>query len=177
MTSMSRMEDDSGWTWLERPLVSLAQRIPRRSFLGKAGAGLLGAVGITVLERGLPLLEPEAAEASDCADTGCSGAEWCGLCGRRCNNSNCQGTATSCPSGTTKAGYWSACCCFPFIGGCLRSVVRYYDCCKGSGTHCNAPRCCNRISPPCTKTPTGAYCTPSKPVYWCTIYFSTGTAC
>jgi hypothetical protein len=184
--------EEKGWTPFEKSLVSLAQRVPRRSFMRKVGAGVLAGLGVSILEQNWPNFAPDPALASQCGDSffGCAGSQcpgctanesgvWCGLCGVRCNNSDCGGTATSCPGFAPQAGGWTACCCVPFINGCLRLTVTYYDCCKTvPGNPCPGPKCCNSddvVSPQpaghgaCPKgVLTEAYCGGSP--YWCTFY-------
>lgn len=185
---LSKQHEPGGSGFLEKPLIRLAQKISRRSFVGTAAGALMGAVGIVVIERPFPpgkVTQVSAYHDSyPCNDSGCgssggcsgSVSVWCGLCGRRCDNNCSDGTATVCPTGTTKVGFWTRCCKVFNSSPPVCKIIRYYDCCKDEGTHCGTTRCCNR--PGCSSgTPGADYCDATNPQYYCTVYQITNTDC
>ena len=90
----------------------LAERSPRRSFLGKAGRGLVASsVGGTAALA----LFAESAYAGGC---GCYGSESV-TCG-------CLTGANTCPSGTCQCGCWTT--CSAFCTGC--NNTNWCDCCN-----------------------------------------------
>jgi hypothetical protein len=104
----------------------MAARISRRSFVGRAGLGLVAA---SMGGAGTALLFPEVAEAHTCpSGCNCSESVTCvALTG-----------VNGCPSGTCECGCWtvSDCTRCPGQPNCVKS---WCDCC--GGTYCNPHPC------------------------------------
>src|SRR5215471_17348082 len=111
--SNTQTTDDDAVTWLTR---WLAERTPRRSFLGKVGRGLVAsAVGGTAALS----VFSESALASSC------GYDHSVTCG-------CLTGHSGCPSGTCECGCWQTCGSRCPCGGSGNNVVNWCDCCSTS---------------------------------------------
>ncbi|GEM_PF-6135834 len=136
----------------------LSSRMTRRSFIAQAAKLALAATGISVVGEHLARFTPTAEAGSHtCADS-----LWCGLCGTRCNDTACGGTAgLPCPSGSWQGNSWSFCC---LLDGISSFVIDYIDCCGASncGTKCwgNCPQndWCSGAFYKCTVARVGAAC-------------------
>lgn len=134
---------------------SLASTFSRRSFLGKLGAGAVGAAGGS-MTAGF------RAESAHAVDTACG----CTNCGYSVQCESYGASGSNCPSGSCKCGYWLQC------AGCNGHYKRFQDCCCGcsAGCHCRDgwPSCCYTA-------PYGSCngCTRVK----CRQIFCTSTAC
>jgi len=121
---------------VERASRWLAERTPRRSFIGYVGRASLAAAGGGALAA---TLFKETAFAITC---GCGGDGNSVTC-------NClAGSTNSCPNGTCQCGAWVDC---NQSAPCYPKKTRYTDCCDLSGcaTQCvdgcgQYPKCCNK---------------------------------
>jgi hypothetical protein len=137
----SRLEGLASWTSR-----GLAQRVTRRSALGRLGRGAvalsLGGAGVAFLAEEASAHNVNTCNSCDTNNANCSPCCY--------NNSVTCGTLTgnygSCPSGSYDCGYWeytdSSC-------GTANNLRRWTDCCgscsEGSIGRCigGAPTCCN----------------------------------
>ena len=142
----------------DRLIAGFADRVTRRSFLGRCTRTLFWASGITVLTLPANRLGVRKADASHV----CNDALWCGLCGVAC--SEC-GVAHQCPSGTSRGSTgWPRCCCFP---DSFCSVIRYYDCCSNGQFFCGGD--CDNNCPQDTWCPAAPW-----DDYYCTVAVAQG---
>lgn len=143
----------------------MARRTTRRSFLTQAGRLTLAMVGISVVGDHIGRFTPSA----EATNHTCNDEVWCGLYGRRCNDSACGGGVSTCPNGYGDGGSWTACCNVAGNG----TLIRYIDCCSQDdatqpcGTLCQGPwqpNWCGMIEPGlqlyyrCTKIQTIGTC-------------------
>jgi methylamine dehydrogenase light chain len=142
-----------------RVLDSFAQRVTRRSMLGRISKFTLTVMGVSVV----PLLPLDRVVRSvEAQGSGCQIWQLCGIWGRRCHTCACSsGTNQSCPKCTWQGGSWSSCCPVRTSGGTLtgeRRTVQYIDCCgqqgstscNGDASTCHAAETChgNDMDPP-----------------------------
>ncbi len=121
---------DGGFEHLAR---GLAQRTPRRSFLGKAGTVLLALAGAATLD---PVLPWDRRISTVAAQGECGAWQYCGMHGHPC--SGCGGSDSSCPGGCTEGSSWTYCCTYP--GTSCTYYYTYRDCC-GSCSSCSNSFC------------------------------------
>lgn len=128
-------------TWMDRAteagVRNVAQTTGRRSFLAKAGLGLVGATLLPVLpfDRSGSGMAHAAGQASD--EYACDYWRYCALDGNLCNS--CGGTLTQCPPGSEVSKVsWVGTCTNPSDGKAY--LVSYNDCCGRSECD-NSPFC------------------------------------
>lgn len=123
----------------------LSQTTTRRSFVGRVGKLTLAIVGIQVVVHG-PVLRVPGPEVNPAEAVGpCGDWRWCGLCGTRCNNPECNGGIEFCPPGTKHNNQgWTRCCCETQPPNNCR-LMKYHDCCArsddGVNQVCSATAC------------------------------------
>lgn len=123
--------------------------LSRRGALAVIGRFLLtlaGAELIRVLPVDREVFVVEAAPEQAAPD--CNAWYMCGAYADRLCSCACG--SNSCPSGTTAAGFWQACC----WSGSKWLIVRYYDCC----TLGSKPACCNVSGCECHRGSPGIWC-------------------
>lgn len=155
--------------WTTEFLQRFAQRLPRRSFLARAGKVGMGALGAQIVTQVLPLDRRMAFAASNpCTDDW----RWCGMYGRRCNC--CGGSAENCPPNSTRGSFWTRCC---NAGKNAYYFMKYQDCCRPATNPCScstASNCtCSNTGDP---TPNHYICPPGK-VYCCTYWERLSSNC
>lgn len=157
-----------GWKTLdtEHILARLAASNTRRSFLGKVGKAVIGAVGIATVSSSIEFITPRIAGATNPV---CAWDIMCGIWGQPCASCN-GGNYWSCPSSPTTylgSSSWYYCC-----SGHLWS---YGDCCtRGSQSTCTTEPCHNN---PGGQQPT--WCPTDGPTYYyyCSIVTDSGFIC
>ena len=144
---------------IEKLARTTGARVSRRDTLTKLWRLSLVSVGLNVTGVLLPVSKAWGACGTTCAgpgncNCGPNAPDWCGGCGRRCDNNACTGDP-SCSWG----GCWTVTCssCGEFGWRCS-----YRDCC------CDDPWDCNYHSPPCRGNCCGAEYCPNGKEYCCT---------
>lgn len=157
-------DQDQELSWLDRKLLRAATSFedgwPRRSFLRRLGTIVLGALGVTILTREMPLPVLTGTGTKGVGKGGqtvhaqaqCNCNYWaaCGLYGRLCCETNCTYPPCCgvCPPGTLETPNSWTYCCYDYISGFLRRLI-YYDCCDpNSQSLCpDCPWCPNNPTP------------------------------
>jgi hypothetical protein len=138
-----------------RILTGLAKRCTRRGVIFRVGRILLRITGVGIVPL-LPLdrMIPEVEAQSSCTD-----AHLCGICGRLCGC--CGGNLYNCPAGCPRTSFWSCCCVYMNPA----KIYNYYDCCERNTSNCASCANCTFCQNNC---PQPVWCGDSTLTYRCT---------